>query len=96
MVNRYISADALLFAIKKNAPYVYHLIAPIVMILPSADVVKVKHGFWKDDRMNIMCSVCGAKYSEEIVFMNQNFEYKRPKHCPECGARMDGEANEKD
>lgn len=91
---KYINIDNLLLSIKKNAPYLYHMVATITFTLPPADVVKVKHGFWKDEIMYIACSVCGAKYSNEIVFMNRNLEYERPKYCPDCGARMDGDTDD--
>lgn len=55
---------------------------------------KIKHGRWIDDRTNIVCSECGAEYSDEIVFMNRDFEHNDLPYCPNCGARMDGDAND--
>ena len=46
----------------------------------------VKHGHWifvKDMVSYIKCSECGAG----ICWVNT----KRPKYCPNCGAKMDGD-----
>ena len=50
-----------------------------------------KHGRWIDNRTNIICSVCKSEYSDEIIFMNRNFEYEDLEYCPHCGSIMDGE-----
>lgn len=58
---------------------------------PTADVVEVKHGYWKEVNQigrgsrhiqytTKQCSVCG--------YWNGR---KKTKYCPECGAKMDGE-----
>lgn len=65
--------------------------------IPAADVVPVRHGEWigypeclkyenaySDD--HIICSVCTACFSI-IDNCTETFNY-----CPNCGARMDGEA----
>ena len=64
--------------------------------VPTADVVEVKHGYWKPspDGINpIRCSVCNmpapfAAGSNEFG----DFEVRRypSKYCHECGAIMDG------
>lgn len=59
--------------------------------LPLIDASEVAHGRWIDNYTNIVCSVCNAEYSDEIVFMNRNFEFEDLKYCPNCGALMDGE-----
>ncbi len=60
---------------------------------PAVDVAPVVHGRWIDDRTNIMCSVCGARYKDEIVFMPYVYvsgkRYDGLEHCPHCGAKMD-------
>ena len=64
---------------------------------PTADVAEVKHGYWIKHRDDgdceyIECSVCG----EEFYPPNNEFDFdKYPKHCQECGAKMDGERKEK-
>lgn len=60
-------------------------------MMPSADVVKVKHGEWINPEMGYeVCSVCGycfAVYDEHDYQIERNF-------CPKCGADMRGETNE--
>ena len=57
--------------------------------IPTADVVEVRHGYWKkfweciDCRFDIYeCSVCGNKAMGESNF------------CPNCGAEMGGKETE--
>lgn len=48
---------------------------------PTADVVEVKHGRWKNGHIGwVTCSLC--KYENDIT----RFPY-----CPNCGSRMDGD-----
>lgn len=50
----------------------------------------MKHGFWKNDRMSIVCSVCDAEFDSGISYMQKYpWSDENPKYCPECGARMD-------
>lgn len=60
-------------------------------LLPTADVAEVKHGEWLEwyppkeyiltgEEMLYCCSVCDAKYSDVEGY----------KHCPFCGAKMNG------
>lgn len=60
---------------------------------PGANVVEVKHGEWVFSRKEwgssdysqdvyYKCSICGKEYEE--------FDIDEAKHCPECGAKMDG------
>lgn len=55
--------------------------------LPAADVAPLAHGRWEeaDDGDGAVCSVCRED------FCNVYLEVERFKHCPNCGARMDGE-----
>lgn len=47
----------------------------------KADVVEVRHGYWKGDTNGTFtCSVCGGRASK----MN---------YCGRCGAKMDGKAD---
>lgn len=41
---------------------------------------------WLDDGPDYKCSKCGTRFSDEIVFIQR--EYDLPKHCPECGMKM--------
>ena len=60
----------------------------VIGIVKNQDTVDpVKHGRWvfvNDMVSYIKCSECG----DDICWVNT----KRPKYCPSCGARMDGEA----
>lgn len=53
--------------------------------LPAADVAEVRHGYWDDslDGLTPYCSVCRCTHRCLI---------RRPIYCPNCGARMDKEA----
>ena len=51
---------------------------------PTIDPVKHGHWIFVGDMVSyIKCSECG----DDICWVNS----KRPKYCPNCGARMDGE-----
>ena len=62
----------------------------VIRIVKNQDTVDpVKHGHWvfvNDMVSYIKCSECG----DNICWVNT----KRPKYCPGCGARMDGEQND--
>ena len=59
----------------------------VIRIVKNQDTVDpVKHGHWifvEDMVSYIKCSECG----DDICWVNT----KRPKYCPKCGARMDGD-----
>lgn len=53
----------------------------IIASLPNADVVEVRHGYWKDNQNGTFtCSECEGKSS-------------KMDWCGRCGAKMDGETN---
>ena len=66
--------------------------------IPAADVVEVRHGRWIEDERtypgpglkNNLCSVCGeiAGSWKEGLEPGRKWAY-----CPNCGARMDKEAD---
>ena len=59
----------------------------LVKRLPTVDPVKQGHWIFVNDMVSyIRCSECG----DDIYWVNT----KRPKYCPGCGARMDGDAND--
>ena len=75
--------DALLRAIDDvNSYFLIHMI-------PSADVAPVRHGHWIEDQDRIVCSECGARFKDEIIYMQEN-KPGAPHRCLECGAIMDG------
>lgn len=52
--------------------------------IPTADVTEVRHGEWVHGECVSHCSECGVEtYPENIT-----------PYCPNCGARMDGGAND--
>lgn len=58
----------------------------LTVITMSKTIDPVKHGRWifvEDMVSYIKCSECG----DDICWVNT----KRPKYCPGCGARMDGD-----
>lgn len=71
-----------------------HRLATWIGLVPTADVVEVKHGRWIDDRLCTTlggtyevqrCSVCGEHYEEVGYDWN---------YCPNCGAKMDEREDE--
>ena len=51
---------------------------------PTQDTVKHGHWIFVEDMVSyIKCSECGG----DICWVNT----KRPKYCPSCGSRMDGD-----
>lgn len=65
----------------------------IVKFQPTADVVEVKHGEWKEeiwcDNFQHTCSLCHST----VRVHPQSVAYK---YCPYCGAKMDGERKKND
>ena len=62
------------------------IITDLVNGIPAVDAAPVKHGRWVDeydDPMMVPCSVCGYEV----------YRYNTTHYCPDCGARMDGEAD---
>ena len=72
----------------------------IIETEPSADVAPVVHGKWKPVRYTTYCS-CGKSYEtyHYLCTACNHVAYAQPyglKYCPNCGAKMDKEANEND
>ena len=72
----------------------------IIETEPSADVAPVVHGKWKPVRYTTYCS-CGKSYETYHFLCTacNHVAYAQPyglKYCPNCGAKMDKEANEND
>lgn len=52
--------------------------------IPAADVVEVRHGRWnRIDHDALNCNKCGSTF---ILLQG----YEKMRHCPNCGAIMDG------
>ena len=68
-----------------------YAIKDIIMHIPAADVVPVKHGHWIEEYdcgyITPHCSECGetALTKEET-----SYDYVYSSYCPRCGAKMDG------
>ena len=58
-------------------------------VATTADVVEVRHGYWDDNIIGFcnVCMECGA-IVERTAIKNRSGELN---HCPNCGAKMDGE-----
>ena len=62
----------------------------LIKSLPTIEAEPVRHGYWKpfDDYNASLwwrCSRCGYTIDDDEIPMN---------YCPECGARMDGDASD--
>lgn len=75
-------------------PY-HRIVREFLLTAPTVDAEPVRHGWWIEDHTDLICSVCKWKYSDELPFMsNQGLDSMTEAfaHCPHCGARMDGGA----
>lgn len=54
---------------------------------PAADVAPVVHGRWKKSGSLLECQYCGEIYSQLGGNAGKSWNY-----CPNCGAKMDGVA----
>ena len=70
----------------------------IIDVQPAADVEEVVHGEWETDRDTIRCSVCGFGYFPNGYFFKdgQGIGDLILDRCPNCGAKMDGEKEERE
>lgn len=55
----------------------------------AADVAPVVHGKWEQRRSSWYCSNCGKGYRVGFGAIPAN----KHNYCPNCGARMDGDAH---
>lgn len=83
MAKKFIDADVLAKQISKrvNNPSIRSWLFAIINEMPAADVQEVRHGKWA----GTVCTNCGESTSD----------YYDCDYCPQCGARMDGEDNDK-
>ena len=79
---------------------VYSDLAAFIDAQPTADVIEVKHGYWKDKYNNkydnhcYECSVCGKKalYEADIDELGHDvIRQALTPACPYCFAKMDKE-----
>ena len=80
-MSRFIDAEKFKHIINNSKMYgtmEWHDVLEMLMEVPTADVVEVKHGVWLEDSDgNLICSKCKFKFYP-IMF----------KFCPNCGADM--------
>ena len=89
---RLIRADVTAEAFTKwlTSRYDGRMPADIVDEIPTADAVEVVHGHWIEHshlEVGGECSVCGWQF--------QWFENAEARYCPHCGAKMDGDGNDR-
>lgn len=102
MVAEYINREALLNKIwmgNSDSIVLRSYAAEMVNVIPSADVVEVKHGKWTYDPNAYdweiggwCCSLCYCK-NDNLGGNNPDINpywYAGAKYCPNCGAKMDG------
>jgi hypothetical protein len=58
---------------------------------PIKDAAPVVHGRWieDDETARRYCSHCGFSIRDDASYELYGDYQVKPKHCPECGARMD-------
>ena len=88
-MNEYIDRDAFIEAVK-DIPMWGSVAAMFADGIPAADVAPVVHGrivgLLEDGRYRRRFSCCG----EDATMITQ---WAWPKYCPNCGAKMDGGAD---
>lgn len=89
----------------KNCIFSSEEIEALVDEIPAADVRPVVHAFWKIEEIGCgkkvaTCSNCGMYSSENMgTFHEQEIDFTAygpilTHFCPNCGAKMDGGANQ--
>lgn len=72
----------------ETAEWYYSPTIKTIKKFPSADVQPVKYGRWENTNTpnQLRCSNC------EIIHFIAQYPHGDIKYCPNCGARMDGDA----
>ena len=99
-MSRYIERETALEFVLNNTPHIngettMKCVARAIKEVPTADVVEVRHGEWKLNpffKSIYYCSECGRHIEDGS---DNNNPSKHFPYCPHCGAKMDGERNEK-
>jgi hypothetical protein len=94
-MSRYIDADKLALKWMLASPEQKETFRQIIDEEPTADVVEVRHGYWKWEKKSepqaqnrLYCSIC----DNECLSKGNYYVYST--YCPHCGAKMDGERRE--
>lgn len=89
-MNRYIDAEALKQDLIHNRSFYPAIVKSAIENAPTADVVEVRHGRWLPTNtpsyfggVIYECSLCKAKDGDHSSILGQ--------YCWRCGAKMDGE-----
>lgn len=63
--------------------------------LPAADVVPVVHGhwIWHEEEFEYECSACHCRFDYNHMFELFDHGFQYANLCPNCGAKMDGGAD---
>lgn len=97
-MSRYIDADALLSRLPNDLPYKAS-VKRVLMQVPTADVVEVRHGYWLSAYEYSMRFDISEERRNEVkndriwkfcchCEQSAKWDYN---YCPNCGAKMDGE-----
>lgn len=91
MNNDLISRSALLEAMPKNDEIFSFEVRRVICNAPAVDAEVVRHGRWIEGFFanTFECSVC---FDNGVCLCHK----KKSKHCPECGAKMDGDVDAAD
>ena len=67
-----------------------------ILDIPAADVEPVRHGHWYNRGGRFRCSVCDNKALLKDIGgtggWSHEYEQQKSPYCPNCGAKMDGGA----
>lgn len=74
----------------------YHTVKEMVSSSPTVDAAPVVHGRWieDDETARRYCSRCGFSIRDDASYELYGDYQVKPKHCPECGAKMDLEVSD--
>ena len=87
--NRYLDAPSLYYPMYMTQLNERAYFKQIITDLPTADVAPVRHGRWENG--NPICPICGGdKFKDLDADIWCDWQ---PTFCPNCGARMDEEAD---
>lgn len=82
------------YARDKEAYDTWEEVLDSISAIPVSDVVPVQHGRWilntDDFTPNMRCSVCAINFP---VICGDHTKTELYNHCPNCGAKMDLEAD---
>ena len=60
-------------------------VSELIDNMPSADVDRIRHGYWERDGHHIRCSECGTYF----CITDREGDSFPINYCPCCGAKMD-------